>query len=171
MDGRLLIEYLFITGSVIIILFLIFMFYISCKKYILEIFPNENVNSFKQNLIQLLINIRWDVEVKKEHLHIEFSYFSAVNLYFIQNGQNVEVYYILSATLIDWILMILGIFTFSIMTIITALFSVNKSNSFTKNMVYPLLIKIKKEGFKDINYDDLLVFLKTTKQGPPTIKH
>jgi hypothetical protein len=146
-------EYLCIVGLIVFFLVLGFLIYVSCKKYFLEVFPNEDVNSFRQKLTQLFLNKKWNVEEKKGRIHVESGSFTAVDLHFKQNGQNVEIYYVSSATGFAWVLIILGIFLLTILTIIVALVADSNSRSFAKNIIHPILIKTKERGFEDINYD------------------
>ena len=146
-------EYLCIIGVFIFIFVLAFLVYISCKKYFLEVFPNQNIDSFKQRLIQLFYEKGWNVEVKKGRVHVESGSFTAVDLHFKQNGPNVEIYYVSSATILTWALMIIGIFVLTIMTIIVALVADSNSRNFANDIIRPLLLKIKERGLAGVSYD------------------
>lgn len=141
-------EYAYIIGVILFIAGLGFLVYISCKKYLLDVFPNENVDTFRQRLISLFLKKGWKVEEKKERIHIESGSFTAVDLHFKQNEQNVEVYSVSSATTLAWVLIAIGIFFFAIITFIVAFVADNNSRSFAKNTIRRLLAEIKERGFE-----------------------
>jgi hypothetical protein len=141
---------LFFTGFLICLpIFLLLAFsiliiaYSVYKKYILCVFPNEELKSFRQNAINKIQEQGYKINDKGEKLYVEKGTFTATGLYFKQNGNQVDVYRTNTATTVAWIAFILGAIFFLIGAIIVGFISESNSKSFAEETIRPLLNNIR----------------------------
>ena len=142
--------FLFFTGFLICLpIFLLLAFailiiaYSVYKKYLLCVFPNEELNSFRQNAIKTFQEQGFIVIDKGEKLYVEKGTFTATGLYFKQNGNQVDVYRTNTATTLAWIAFIIGAIFFVIGAIIVGYISESNSKSFAEETIVPLLKNIR----------------------------
>lgn len=124
---------------IVLIIAVILIFYIVSKKYLLGTFPNKEVNSFRNEAIQKFTQQEFKIDDKGDKLHLENGTLTATNLFFSQNGNQVDVYRQNSATAIAWILIIIGAFFFLIAALIIGIISDSNSKNFAENTILPLL--------------------------------
>ena len=109
------------------------------KKYLIGVFPNETVDSFRQKAIQKFQEQGYKVNEKGEKLYVEKGTFTATGLYFKQNDQQVDMYRTNTATPIAWVVFIIGAIFFVIGAIIVGFISESNSKSFAEETILPLL--------------------------------
>jgi len=77
------------------------------KKHLLGVFPSRDISSFQKKVIQILQSKKYEVQVKKGRLHVKKNSSirfpdsisaPAVDLYFKQKGNKIEVYWTKSIT-------------------------------------------------------------------------
>jgi len=106
------------------------------KKHLLSVFPNQNVDSFRKRIIQILKDKGYAIQIKKGQLHVKKGSSvkfpdsitaPAVNLYLKQEVNKVEVYWAESITTQTMIF-------FFIRPVIT-----ESSSDFAKKEILPIL--------------------------------
>jgi len=136
-------EYICIAFAICFILILVLLIYYTSKKYILGSIPNISIDVAKQKLTNLFLEQRWNVKEKKEHLHVESGSFTAVDLHFKQKEQDVEVYYVSSATALTWVLVVIGLLFIGILTLIVGIIADHNSKKLAKTEILPLFTELK----------------------------
>lgn len=124
---------------IVLVIGVILIYYISSKKYLLASFPNKEVNSFRNESIQKFAEQGFKIDDKGDKLHLENGTMTAADLIFAQNGNQVEIYRQNSATVVAWILIIVGAIFFLILALIIGIISDSNSKNFAENTILPLL--------------------------------
>jgi len=125
---------IFLIGLTIILII-----YSTSKKYLIDIFQNEEVSNFRQKTINILCEQSYKIKEKKEKIYVESGSLTATSLYFKQKDNNIEFYRTNTATPTAWILFVIGIFTALIVSIIIGILSETNSKNFAEKTILPLL--------------------------------
>jgi hypothetical protein len=142
----------YISLIILVIIIVIITIYIFSRKHLMLTFKDKNVDSVKLKAIELLKSKGYNVKEKKEKIYVELDYLTSTGLVFERNGLDVELYYLLTSTKKTWALMIAGLLTAGILSVIIVRSSGWKSHQFVKFEILPLL----KKGIKGKHIENVI---------------
>jgi hypothetical protein len=126
---------------ILLIAFTILVLFIT-RKHFLATFSNRDVVTFRNQAINIFGSEGYTVKDKGKRVYVEKRILTATSLCFEQNGLNVDVYRRNSASLVAWILTILGAFFFMIGAMVVGGLAEDNSKKFAVKTLLPLLQNI-----------------------------